>query len=718
MPFFVSHLANDPGGVTVQVNQSGDSSAVQDLVAAPDSTYLFATDPADSGSFRVDFNVADKGPDGVVPNSNFALALFVKRGRIAANDPDMGGELFINNISAGIFNRVAVVSDVGEQLNLILVAGAAPAELTSAHVLLDWTRGGGPAGNRNSIDFDVVNLQIEYNDPPTFFEMTASGAGLGTGIGTMQLVPIDLGVSTADGVGSGVATASILPPEELGAAAGAGVGLGVGTFQLIPPTELGADAVGVGTGTATLFVIATLPDGTGTGDGIGTATLSVFFSPDIWSVFLTDPSDGGSVLAGLFTIVVNTVPGDIPGLFFFEVTAPAVEGPFKMDKVAADQYEYVWNSQAFSGGTATLDINYLVGGLPTGTDFMGFLWTGGAGFDRQADNTPITVNVVADLFIDMQASGTGTGIGSATMDLIAVTELDTAAGTGVGNGTGSMSLVPIELASLATGVGLGVATMDIVHDLVGADGAGVGTGLATFDVLNDLAAATGTGVGNGTASMSILLTFDPAVGTGRGDMFGTLSKFEELASVALGVGTGLGAFDVIGADIDLQAAGTGLGTGVGTMSTLFVDMDSRSFGVGTGLATLESLITMQATATGVGLGVGTFELSIADLGAASGLGVGNGTANFTLLASMQAFGTGIGTGLAKWRTGVFENVDANPKDGVSGTEVDVGVPGASPEKELATVGGGGPERPYKADPDTGLSSVDADNPPAEAKKNT
>lgn len=532
----MAFLRVKPTSITNQVNQTGSASQLQDDPETPDNDWVIATDPADSGSCRINFENLPAEP--LAPNSDMRLALFVRNSRDTGRSADWGGNLTING-GVQSYTRQAVNSAVGEyQESILNLTGGFV--VTSAFIDLDWTRSGGGASVRTGLDFDSVELVFEIADIYDF--PFSEGIGRGNGQGTFDILPIELGTADGAGAGAGDATAQLIPPTELNAGDGNGVGTGSASLDLVPPVEMAGTSNGVGTGTSDMDQLPYDMGATASGVGTGSGAMQSIPQAPVLDLTIDDPTEGQTIF-GLYTIVVSEADPAIP--FVRVGINPAGERPpygyvpTRID-VPDGTHELDWSTSAYAGQSIDIEATAAFQGGATGQGVTGFQVTGGWGVQEPALNSPVNVDVVSGAFIEFQGTGAGAGDGSATMELVPPVEL-AADGAGVGTGTASDLVIDMTTGD-GEGVGTGLATLSLLIPIAG-EAHGDGIGSATMDTFFDMS-ASGQGVGIGGGNWEGIINMN-ATGTGRGS-------------------SGLNDFDLI---LNMEPAdGTGVGIGTAAMS--------------------------------------------------------------------------------------------------------------------------------------------------------
>jgi len=496
-----------PNAITNKVGLLGDANQLQDDPDNPDNDWIVADPNNDSGSFTLEYDPATFPAESLVAGGDFRFALFVRNSK-TTGEAQWGGTLRLNG-GAHEYTRVGIPEGTGvKQEEIAQVTGGVP--LTSLTIDIDWTRSGGSANNRSGADFDAIELILTFAD--TFDFPLSDGNGVGLGTGTMDIAPSELGTADGEGVGSATGTIDLLPPREMDGSGG-GVGAGIATVSLLPPVELASVAQGVGSGISTMNQLPYDMAASGSGIGHGVGSITPFASQPVLNLTIIDPAENDTI-HGLYEVIAREEDATIP--FVRVGINPAHEKDplgYKADEIVpAGDWMYAWSTSPYAGQSVDIEATAIFQGAPSGMGITGFQVGGGWGVEELAINAPLSVDVVSGAFVELQASGTGLGDGSATASLIPVTELGAA--SGAGSGEGIAGSIDFDLGTLAgSGVGAGTATLNVLYG-ASAGGQGRGTGIATFDVLLDMV-ADGGGVGTGVSEFLVTIDMN-AVGTGQG----------------------------------------------------------------------------------------------------------------------------------------------------------------------------------------------------------
>ena len=544
MPFVRFYAAS----IDAPVNLTGSPAQIQDDPDFPDNDWIISTDPATACTFTITFDISAAPPEVITPNSDWSLAMFVRNSRDSGQSADWGGAIHIN-AGTQTFTRVAVPATANPTAGGVkqqqIAATTGNVVLVSMTMDFDVVRSGGSPQQRTSLDWDAIEVILEFDDPPVFQDLAGNGVGLSVGSGTMDIVPVELGTADGTGVMTNAGTMGLIPLTEL-FADGAGFGTGLATADLIPPTDMAADGMGVGDGTSNLDQIPynMAAEGFGVGNGVG--ILQQTATPIDVDLTITQPAPGN--VNGLVTIQAVEDDPDIP-LVRVAINPAHENDPFgyRPDRpdVPDGTHEYDWSSTPYILTQQEIEAFAIFMGLTTGQGPTGFQILGGYGSETLADNAPVLVDVLDGAVPELQGDGAGFGTGSATMVLIPVTELDTAVGAGVG--TGVAGTIDLDLTTAdGAGAGEGLATMSILLGFVASQALGVGAGDGTLDVVLEVSGGGGQGVGTGQASILVIRDFGTAQGFGQGS----------------------GGADSIDVLLDMAATGAGVGTGAGSMNLI------------------------------------------------------------------------------------------------------------------------------------------------------
>jgi len=529
------------------VNLTGSPAQIQDDPDTPDNDWIISTDVATACTFSITFDISAAPPEAITAGSDWRLAMFVRNSRDTGQSADWGGAIHING-GTQTFTRVAVPATANptdggiKQEQVTAATGGVP--LISMSMDFDVVRSGGSPNARTSLDWDSIEVILQFDDPPVFVDLTANGVGTSVGSGTMDIVPEELGTADGTGVMTNSGTMNLIPPTEL-AADGAGFGTGLATADLVPPTDLVATGNGVGTGIGNMTQLPyDFPPAAGTGIGNGDGILQQTATPIDVDLTITQPAPG--TVLGLVTIQAVEDDATIP-LVRVAINPAHENDPFGYAPDRPDTpsgtHEYDWSSTPYILTQQEIEAWAIFMGLTTGQGPTGFQILGGFGSETLADNAPVLVDVLDGAAPELQGDGTGLGTGSATLVLIPVTELDTAAGAGVG--TGVAGTIDLDLTTAAgAGTSEGLATMDILLGFVASEALGIGTGEGDLDIVLATSQGSGTGLGTGQASILVI-----------GDL-----------GFAQGFGQGSGGADSIDVLLDMEASGVGVGTGEGSGS--------------------------------------------------------------------------------------------------------------------------------------------------------